>query len=342
MIPARPRDVASATRRSGPGAWRWSASSPSSGRVDEARAEFERLAARDFEDVPLDAQWMAGDRPDSPRPARRSATPSAPQRLYEMLLPYDGLTRRRRPRRRPATGRSRCYLGRLALTLSRHGRRRRATSRRALELSRRGWATARSTPRPATTSPRRCSSAARRATASARSSCSAACSRPAQELGMRQLVERALALRLEAQGLAAVDVNDLDRHDDLGGRERAPRPRARHAAPDGTVTILFSDIENSTLMTERLGDERWIEVLRAHNAIFRERPARPRRLRGQEPGRRVHARLPRPAARRSSAPPRSSATSAEPRSRTASGSACGWACTPARRSARRATSSAAA
>jgi class 3 adenylate cyclase len=37
------------------------------------------------------------------------------------------------------------------------------------------------------------------------------------------------------------------------------------------VTILFSDIENSTLMTERLGDERWLEVLRAHNAIFRRR-----------------------------------------------------------------------
>ena len=35
------------------------------------------------------------------------------------------------------------------------------------------------------------------------------------------------------------------------------------------MTILFSDIENSTLMTERLGDARWLEVLRAHNAVFR-------------------------------------------------------------------------
>ena len=33
---------------------------------------------------------------------------------------------------------------------------------------------------------------------------------------------------------------------------------AAHAAPDGQVTILFSDIEDSTLMTERLGDERWL------------------------------------------------------------------------------------
>jgi class 3 adenylate cyclase len=48
------------------------------------------------------------------------------------------------------------------------------------------------------------------------------------------------------------------------------RPDIRSfASADGTVTILFSDIENSTLMTERLGDERWLEVLRAHNAVFR-------------------------------------------------------------------------
>jgi eukaryotic-like serine/threonine-protein kinase len=44
-----------------------------------------------------------------------------------------------------------------------------------------------------------------------------------------------------------------------------------YVAPDGTVTILFSDIEDSTLMTERLGDERWLEVLRAHNSLFRRR-----------------------------------------------------------------------
>ena len=44
---------------------------------------------------------------------------------------------------------------------------------------------------------------------------------------------------------------------------------AAHAAPDGKVTILFSDIEDSTLMTERLGDERWLQVLRAHNTLFR-------------------------------------------------------------------------
>lgn len=42
------------------------------------------------------------------------------------------------------------------------------------------------------------------------------------------------------------------------------------AAPDGTVTLLFTDIEGSTALNERLGDHRWLELLRAHNAIVRE------------------------------------------------------------------------
>jgi class 3 adenylate cyclase len=50
----------------------------------------------------------------------------------------------------------------------------------------------------------------------------------------------------------------------------AEKPDLRRAtAPDGTVTVLFSDIEHSTELTERLGDERWLEVLGAHNAVVR-------------------------------------------------------------------------
>ena len=44
-------------------------------------------------------------------------------------------------------------------------------------------------------------------------------------------------------------------------------------APDGTITILFSDIQGSTAMTERIGDQRMGEVLQAHNAIVREQVA---------------------------------------------------------------------
>ena len=44
---------------------------------------------------------------------------------------------------------------------------------------------------------------------------------------------------------------------------------SRHTAPDGTVTILFSDIEGCTAMTHRLGDLAMHQVLEDHNALIR-------------------------------------------------------------------------
>lgn len=41
--------------------------------------------------------------------------------------------------------------------------------------------------------------------------------------------------------------------------------------PDGTVTVMFSDIEGFTSITERLGDRRAMEILREHNCIIRQR-----------------------------------------------------------------------
>jgi class 3 adenylate cyclase len=85
---------------------------------------------------------------------------------------------------------------------------------------------------------------------------------------MVRLTEEALAARLEAQGLTALDTTtSIDFMIEAVASEQPDI--AAHAAPDGQVTILFSDIENSTLMTERLGDERWLQVLRAHNSLFR-------------------------------------------------------------------------
>jgi|GEM_PF-459607 len=43
----------------------------------------------------------------------------------------------------------------------------------------------------------------------------------------------------------------------------------RIATPDGTVTILFSDIVDSTSRNERLGDRKWLKVLRAHDEVVR-------------------------------------------------------------------------
>jgi class 3 adenylate cyclase len=44
--------------------------------------------------------------------------------------------------------------------------------------------------------------------------------------------------------------------------------------PEGTVTIMFSDIEGFTAITERLGDRRAIDVLHEHNEIIRHRIVR--------------------------------------------------------------------
>lgn len=41
------------------------------------------------------------------------------------------------------------------------------------------------------------------------------------------------------------------------------------AAPDGTVTLLFTDIEGSTERNARLGDEVWLAILRQHHDIVR-------------------------------------------------------------------------
>jgi adenylate cyclase len=50
----------------------------------------------------------------------------------------------------------------------------------------------------------------------------------------------------------------------------AEQPDLRRAsAPDGTVTLMFSDIEGSSRLNERLGDQRWLELLAAHNTIVR-------------------------------------------------------------------------
>jgi class 3 adenylate cyclase len=46
-----------------------------------------------------------------------------------------------------------------------------------------------------------------------------------------------------------------------------------HAAPDGTVTILFSDIAGYTEMTERLGDLKARDVLYDYNQLVREQLA---------------------------------------------------------------------
>jgi class 3 adenylate cyclase len=44
-------------------------------------------------------------------------------------------------------------------------------------------------------------------------------------------------------------------------------------AADGTVTIVFTDIVDSTVLTVRLGDHDWLDLLRRHNAVIEEATA---------------------------------------------------------------------
>ncbi len=92
----------------------------------------------------------------------------------------------------------------------------------------------------------------------------------AQTLGMKALVERAVALKLRAQGIESSDIKTSI--DAVASAVYIEKPDLKpHAAPDGTVTIMFSDIEGSTAVADRLGDKRFMAVLREHNVIVRER-----------------------------------------------------------------------
>jgi class 3 adenylate cyclase len=47
-------------------------------------------------------------------------------------------------------------------------------------------------------------------------------------------------------------------------------PDYRHqTSPDGMLTIVFTDVEGSTELMERLGEEVWLEVMLAHNKLVR-------------------------------------------------------------------------
>jgi class 3 adenylate cyclase len=64
------------------------------------------------------------------------------------------------------------------------------------------------------------------------------------------------------------------RLDDMAEAVRDERPDlSAETSPDGTVTIVFTDIEDSTRLTQALGDRAWLEILRAHNDLICGRTA---------------------------------------------------------------------
>jgi class 3 adenylate cyclase len=90
-----------------------------------------------------------------------------------------------------------------------------------------------------------------------------------QQHGARLYLDRVIAKKLELQGISSSDIHTSI--DAVAASVQRERPEISvHPAPDGTVTIMFSDIEGSTQLTERLGDKAWMEVLREHNVIVRK------------------------------------------------------------------------
>jgi class 3 adenylate cyclase len=90
-----------------------------------------------------------------------------------------------------------------------------------------------------------------------------------EEMGMPYDVERALALKMELQGVDYADLTTSIEAVSVAVQSQQPDLRT-HAAPDGTVTLMFTDIVGSTPLNERLGDQRWMELLKEHNSIIRE------------------------------------------------------------------------
>ncbi len=77
----------------------------------------------------------------------------------------------------------------------------------------------------------------------------------------------AIAAKVRLQGLTSEDMKSSIVM--VNQAMQAEHPDLRPAAsPQGIVTLLFSDIENSTPLNEQMGDARWLELLRAHNALI--------------------------------------------------------------------------
>jgi class 3 adenylate cyclase len=234
------------------------------GRYEEARRELEHLAANGFDDLPRDITWLVSMALLSETSAVVGYRGLAVV-LYELLRPYAercivfgyGLA---------CWGSMSRHLGLLATTLSRWDEAA-GHFQRALDVHRRMGA------RPWVVRTQH-DYAAMLLTRGGPGDLEKALDLlaraldTAQELGEKRSVERALALKLRAMGLAGNLNVSIDAVVSLVQRER-PDLRA-HAAPDGTVTILFTDIEGSAALTERLGDRQAHEVLHAHNCIVRE------------------------------------------------------------------------
>jgi class 3 adenylate cyclase len=55
--------------------------------------------------------------------------------------------------------------------------------------------------------------------------------------------------------------------EDLADWAEVERPDLARVTPDGRVVILFSDIEESTALNERIGDRAWVKLIGSHDKL---------------------------------------------------------------------------
>jgi class 3 adenylate cyclase len=84
--------------------------------------------------------------------------------------------------------------------------------------------------------------------------------------GGREAVKRVwnTANLLRKEGFGAAVRSSIE---DLADWAEVERPDLARVTPDGRVVILFSDIEESTALNERIGDRAWVKLIAAHDKL---------------------------------------------------------------------------
>lgn len=71
---------------------------------------------------------------------------------------------------------------------------------------------------------------------------------------------------IRKEGFGAAVASSIE---DLADWAEVERPDLARLAPNGNVAILFSDIEESTALNERIGDRAWVRLIGRHDKLIR-------------------------------------------------------------------------
>ncbi len=91
---------------------------------------------------------------------------------------------------------------------------------------------------------------------------------------VKAVVESAVdtAARVREQGVTGLLMTSME--DFARWTQEDRRELAKLAGRDGSVTIMFSDIEDSTTLNQQLGDDAWVRLLDSHDKLVHSRVQR--------------------------------------------------------------------